>query len=106
MNCNEVQTKLATLDAERETLRRYWVTVLPHVVLPDDEQITYWLGVFGFAATHYATREAARKNAKLGFKMSREHVLRFVSSVAASCPRAEHNRPKPERIESQTEEEA
>lgn len=98
MNSHEVTRKLDTLQAECATLKRYWTTVLPHVPMPDDAQFSFWVGVYGFPATHYGIRECGRKAAHMGFKMNAEHAVRFTSGIASQCPRADHRQPKPERI--------
>ena len=98
MTPTQLSVKLDTLAAERQTLKRYWTTVLANVALPPDAQFDYWIGVYGFPATHYGLRECARKNAKMRFQMTADHALAFTSKVAGECPRADHNQPKPERI--------
>jgi len=95
MTLAEVKAKLDTAPAQIETLRRFWNAVLPNVTAPNDTQFALWLSLHGFPTVHWAVRECGKRNAKLRFSMTFAYCLRFVSDVAAKCPRSDLNQPAP-----------
>jgi hypothetical protein len=79
----ELAAKLDSAEGEKEMPKAFWPKVLPRLPLPSDEQFMFWVSVYGFNHAHYAVRETGLKNARMGFAMTAEHSLRFVSRVMA-----------------------
>ena len=83
MKLAELVGTLDAIDAQRETLKKFWQVVLPKIEVPTDEQFALWLGLYGFTITHFAIRETSRKCARMEGRMTALHAVRFVSSVAS-----------------------